>query len=130
MDKQKSPTLKDLRLFFSIWSGIFALFFLSGIFLHDSYRIWAIAGLGASLFFLALPHLGAWIYHIQVRLGTGLGWCISRLSLVLLFACVFVPLALLFRLIGRDVLERKIDSSRASYFKPRIKQPTSMKNQF
>lgn len=45
----------DLRVFLGIWAGIFAVFLLSGILLHDIYRIWAIVGLGVALALQVYP---------------------------------------------------------------------------
>ncbi|MBR2494938.1 MAG: hypothetical protein IKB69_05435 [Helicobacter sp.] len=118
----------DLRIFLSIWAGIFALFLLSGVLLHDHYRIWAIVGLALALALQAYPKASTPLYIAQVRLGSALGWCISRATLVVLFALVFVPLGLVFKLARRDILAPKLHND--SYLIKRDKQPASMKNQF
>lgn len=118
----------DLRIFLSIWAGIFALFLLSGIVLHDHYRIWAIVGLGVALALQLYPNASRPLYLAQVKLGSIIGWCISRATLVVLFAFVFVPLGLVFKLARRDTLAPKLHND--SYLIKRDKQPTSMKNQF
>lgn len=120
----------DLRVFLGIWAGIFAVFLLSGILLHDIYRIWAIVGLGIALALQIYPKASTPLYIAQVKLGSVIGWCISRATLVVLYFCVFVPLGLVFRIMGRNVLESKIDKERDSYLISRQKQPVSMKNQF
>lgn len=118
----------DLRIFLSIWAGIFALFLLSDIVLHDHYRIWAIVGLGVALALQLYPNASRPLYLAQVKLGSIIGWCISRATLVVLYFCVFVPLGLVFKLARRDILAPKLHND--SYFITRDKQPTSMKNQF
>lgn len=118
----------DLRIFLSIWAGIFAVFLLSGVLLHDHYRIWAITGLGIALALQAYPKLATPLYIAQIKVGSVMGWCISRASLVVLYFCVFVPLGLVFKLARRDILAPKLHND--SYFIKRDKQPTSMKNQF
>ena len=45
-----------------------------------------------------------------------IGWAISRLTLALIYLGAFAPLALLFRLIGRDALNRKADPALISYY--------------
>ena len=120
----------DLRVFLGIWAGIFVVFLLSGILLHDIYRIWAIAGLGVALALQIYPKVSTPLYIAQVKLGSVIGWCISRATLVVLYFCVFVPLGLVFRIIGRNVLGAKIDKEKDSYLISRQKQPVSMKNQF
>lgn len=118
----------DLRIFLSIWAGIFTLFLLSGIVLHDIYRIWAIVGLGVALALQLYPNASRPLYIAQIKIGSIIGWCISRATLVVLFALVFVPLGLVFKLARRDVLAPKLHND--SYLITRDKQPTSMKNQF
>lgn len=118
----------DLRIFLGIWTGIFAVFLLSGVLLHDHYRIWAIVGLGVALALQAYPKASHPLYIAQVKLGSIIGWCISRATLVVLFALVFVPLGLVFKLARRDTLAPKLHND--SYLIKRDKQPTSMKNQF
>lgn len=118
----------DLRIFLSIWAGIFTLFLLSGIVLHDIYRIWAIVGLGVALALQLYPNASRPLYIAQIKIGSIIGWCISRATLVVLFALVFVPLGLVFKLARRDTLAPKLHND--SYLIKRDKQPTSMKNQF
>lgn len=120
----------DLRVFLGIWAGIFAVFLLSGILLHDIYRIWAIIGLGVALALQVYPKASTPLYIAQVKLGSVIGWCISRATLVVLYFCVFVPLGLVFRIIGRNVLGARLDKEKDSYLISRQKQPVSMKNQF
>ncbi|MCI7411651.1 hypothetical protein [Helicobacter bilis] len=123
-------SISDLRVFLGIWAGIFAVFLFSGILLHDIYRIWAIIGLGVALALQVYPKVSTPLYIAQVKLGSVIGWCISRATLVVLFALVFVPLGLIFRIIGRNVLGARLDKENDSYLISRQKQPVSMKNQF
>ena len=48
-----------------------------------------------------------------------IGWLVTRILLVLLFHGMFTPLALLFRLIGRDALTRRRRPDRPSYWIPK-----------
>ncbi|WP_104718392.1 hypothetical protein [Helicobacter trogontum] len=120
----------DLRIFLGIWAGIFAIFLFSGVLLYDTYRIWAIVGLGVALALQVYPKVSTPLYIAQVKLGSVIGWCISRATLVVLYFCVFVPLGLVFRIIGRNVLGARLDKEKDSYLISRQKQPVSMKNQF
>jgi hypothetical protein len=47
-----------------------------------------------------------------------IGWVVSRLALALLYFAVFTPIALAFRLIGRDALRRKLDRQAKTYWEP------------
>ena len=122
--------MNDLRVFLAIWALIFGVFLVGGILLHDMYRIWAVVGLCIALALQIYPKAAAPLYTAQVKLGGAIGWVISRATLVMLYFCVFVPLGLFFRLIGRDVLESKLDKENDSYLIERKAQPESMKNQF
>jgi hypothetical protein len=46
-----------------------------------------------------------------------LGWVLSYLVLALLFYGLLTPLGVVFRLLGRDPLERRFEPDRASYWK-------------
>ena len=46
------------------------------------------------------------------------GWVVSSLALGLLYYAVFTPVALVFRLIGRDALSRRFDRQAATYWEP------------
>ncbi|MBX7167421.1 MAG: hypothetical protein K1X74_13915 [Pirellulales bacterium] len=47
-----------------------------------------------------------------------IGFVVSHLALGLIYFGIFTPVALVFRLIGRDALRRKLDRSAASYWEP------------
>ena len=47
-----------------------------------------------------------------------IGWVVSKLALALLYYLLFTPIALLFRLIGRDALQRQFDDKATSYWEP------------
>jgi len=81
---------------------------------------WATAG-GVVLAALAL----AWprsLRPILVAINVAtwpLVWIINDLVLLLAFYGVMVPLGLIFRLIGRDALQLKIDRNAESYWQPK-----------
>ena len=45
-----------------------------------------------------------------------IGFVISHVALAILYYLIFTPVAVVFRLIGRDALNRKFDSQAASYW--------------
>ncbi len=47
-----------------------------------------------------------------------IGWAVSKLALALLYGLVFTPIALVFRLAGRDALHRKLDRDASTYWEP------------
>ncbi len=109
-DIPRNPTTTTLRQFAAIW----LVFFLA---LAAWQYFWAQRPLvGAILALLAVTvgPLGlirpAWVRGIFVGwmiLAFPIGWTVSHLMLLLLFLVIFTPLALLFRIMGRDILLRR-----------------------
>jgi hypothetical protein len=52
------------------------------------------------------PRTMRWIYTGWMIAAFPIGWVVSRVVLTLLYLVVFTPIALVFRLMGRDVLQR------------------------
>lgn len=52
-------------------------------------------------------------------IGLPIGMVMSQLILIVIYFGVFTPVALLFRLIGRDALERRFAPARVSYWQPK-----------
>ena len=48
----------------------------------------------------------------------------------ILYFCIFTPVSIFLKILGKDLLDKKIDKSQNSYWIERKKQPESMKNQF
>jgi Saxitoxin biosynthesis operon protein SxtJ len=47
-----------------------------------------------------------------------IGWVVGRVALAVLYFAVFTPIALFFRLIGRDALQRSLDPKAKTYWEP------------
>jgi hypothetical protein len=47
-----------------------------------------------------------------------IGWVVSKLALALLYFLVFTPIALVFRLMGRDALQKSADPKATTYWEP------------
>ena len=56
---------------------------------------------------LARPPAVRWVFTGWMILAFPIGWVISRIALGLLFFGLITPIALVFRLLGRDVLRRR-----------------------
>ena len=63
-------------------------------------------------------------------IGEFIGGVISKIIMFALYFGVFTPYSIFLKIIGKDLLNKKIDKSRESYWTEREKQPESMKNQF
>ena len=55
------------------------------------------------------------LYRTWMRFGLVMNWINTRLILGILFYGMFMPMGLLFKLIGKDPMHRKLDKSISSY---------------
>jgi hypothetical protein len=121
-DIQFTPTTKTLRQF----AGLGFLFF-------GAAALWQLFGRGhtglatsfggLALLFgvtgLAAPESLRIIYVGWMILAFPIGWTISLLMLSTLYYGLFTPIGILFRLIGRDPLERARRSNATTYWVPK-----------
>ena len=63
-----------------------------------------------------LPAVVKPLYYAWMTLALALGWVMTRVLLTIFFFVVLTPVGLVFRLIGRDALHRKLDRSAQSYW--------------
>jgi len=77
---------------------------------------------------LVMPNSLKTIYIIWMKLAFFLSWINTRLILFIIFYLVFTPMGLVIRLFGIDLLDRKIEKKRQSYWKKREKIPFSQLN--
>ncbi len=115
---------KDLRIFGLIWSFIFIVLALS-----FSKLLFIVAGLFIVVS-VALPNSMTGFYKVWVKFGGIIGGIISKVILFVLYFTIFTPVAFVLKLLGKDLLNKKIDKSVDSYWNDREVQPQSMKNQF
>lgn len=80
-----------------------------------SYALWAL-GACSALFSCVLPRANRPLFVLLGLVAFPIGLLVSYALLGLLFFGVLTPIALLFRLIGRDRLERKLEPGRESYW--------------
>lgn len=74
--------------------------------------------ISASLF----PSVLKPIYILWMKLAFVLGWINTRLILTIIFYLLFTPAGLIMRLFRVDLLDRKIDKNKDSYWKKRGKK--------
>jgi hypothetical protein len=119
--------MQSQALFFGyIWSAIFLLlsYKFSKFFLLPS-LVFFIITLLRPQFFINSKILPYWIIF-----GNFIGKINGKIIMFLLFFTIFTPIGLLLRLIGKDLLQKKLDKKANSYFTKRHTQPSSMINQF
>jgi len=118
----KPPPPKMLRQF----AGLFLVFFLG----LAGWRAWrgqadqwalALAALAIAVGVLGLvrPSAVRFIYTAWMVVAFPIGWTVSRVALAIVFFAVITPVALFFKVTGRDELRLRKDRAPASYWKPK-----------
>lgn len=67
------------------------------------------------------PSLLKPVYIFWMKLAFILGWINTRLLLLIVFYLIFTPFGLTMKLFGVDLLDRKIDKNKESYWKKKEK---------
>ena len=115
------PSKKELR-----WFGVMLVVFVLAVgalvrwqfdALVAAQRIW-IAGGVLSMVYVVAPPLRRWIFVGWIYAAFPIGWTVSHVLLASIYYLVFTPIGLLLRLIKGDPLERQLDPSAASYWRP------------
>ena len=121
----------DLKVFAFIWAGIFMAAGVLPLLKGGDIRIWAVA---VSLLFVAVsiikPELLTRFYQLWTKFGGFMGAIISKVMMFILYFGLFTPVSFVLKLLGKDLLDKKIDKSQKSYWIERETQPQSMKHQF
>jgi hypothetical protein len=116
------PDRKTLRQFAGLWLIVFG-----------GMGLWEIYGrghrqLGLSIVALAMvvgvagltrPQWVRMIYVGWMVLAYPIGWTVSQVILLVMYFGLFTPIALIFRLIGRDPLQRSRRTGVESYWTPK-----------
>ena len=64
---------------------------------------------------LALPSLLGPVLRVWLKFGHVMGYINTKLILTLVFFLIFTPCAMIMKVIGRDILHRKLDKNLESY---------------
>jgi Saxitoxin biosynthesis operon protein SxtJ len=117
-----NPNRTTLRQFAVLW-----LVFFGGMALWQA-LVRGHANLGLSIGALALvvgvagltrPEWVRLIYIGWMVLAFPIGWTVSQVILLIMYFSLFAPIGLIFRLVGRDPLQRARRSGIASYWSPK-----------
>ncbi|HAJ91415.1 MAG TPA: sxtJ [Gammaproteobacteria bacterium] len=113
-----NPDKQELRKFGLIFAGMFILIFgllLPWIWDRPSPAwAWIVAAVFITTALLAPVALGP-VYKVWMKIGLVLGWINTRIILGLVFFVIFAPVALLIKLLGKDMLKQRLDASATSY---------------
>lgn len=61
------------------------------------------------------------LYGLWMKFALILSWINTRIILFLMFCLIFTPIGLIIKLLGKDLLEEKIDKTAKSYWKKKEK---------
>jgi hypothetical protein len=125
------PSASDMRgLRWTLLVGGAAMGAAFALVLHRPATAAAWGSATALLLLLSLvPRMGRYVYVAWLGLGVALGKVTTPLLLGVVWLVLFVPLALVFRLVGRDALRRRPLAAGMSYWVAHEK-PTTVRNYF
>ena len=131
--KQEGEGSSD-RAFAFVFAVFFGVIGLSPLRAHHPMRWWAFPIAGLFLFVGVLKPV--WLHPLNkywTKLGLLIGRIVSPMVTAMLFYTVVTPTALLFRILGKDLLRLTRDPQVGSYWierKPPGPAPETMTNQF
>ncbi|MCM8781407.1 MAG: SxtJ family membrane protein [Candidatus Omnitrophica bacterium] len=85
------------------------------------------------LFSLVKPTLLKPIYILWIQSAFILGWLNTRLLLIVIFYLIFAPIGIIMRLLKVDLLNRRIDRYKKSYWEEKVRmdfKPLDYERQF
>lgn len=114
-----NPDSKVIREFSEVWLFFFGMILTplawSRGHSNQAAAFWLVAVAGR-LFGMWRPDLMKYAFLAMTVVFFPVGWAISHLAMAIIFYGVFTPVALIFRLIGRDPLKRSFDRNAKSYW--------------
>ena len=117
-----NPEPRVLRQFAALWMIFFLIIGANQVLAHD--RPWLGLGMIAASLVTGIPGLVRpallrWIFVTWMVLVWPIGWLVSTLLMLALYFLMITPLAVLFRLKGRDWLRRKPAPEQDTFWEPK-----------
>ena len=132
MSEFKAMGGKNINRSFGILiSIVFLIVAIYPLIKSEDIRIWAL--FVAAIFFLIanlVPKILSFPRKIWIKFGLLLGSIVSPIIMVIIYVFTIVPVGLLTRLLGKDLLMQRFDKNINSYWVERSEPMGSMKNQF
>ena len=122
IESEWHPTVRQLRVFGV--GGLLASLVAASVlhFVWGAAMLWAVvvlaAGIGVCLCTLVSPPVARILYVGMSLAAAPIGLVVSFVLLAVFYFLLLTPVALLFKLIGRDALCRRFDRATASYWVP------------
>lgn len=123
------PTNRQLRQFGVICAVALPLLVWVWTRSSTASTVGAIVGVCVSLTGLVSPRLLKPVFVGLIFLTMPLGLIVGEMILLLIFFCVFLPMAVAFKIIGRDALQRRLNSDAASFWQRR-EAPSSVRKYY
>jgi hypothetical protein len=89
----------------------------------------AITGLTLAIVGMVRPRLLRPVFVTLCLIALPIGLVVNEIILLVLYGGVFTPMALVFRLTGRDALQRAFDRRAPTYWQPKV-QPVTVRQYF
>jgi len=112
--------LTILALLFLTFPGLIGLYLLYWKGSASGYT-WITIGVVLAFFRLIKP-VFRMIYRAWIAISITIGYFVSRVILSLIFFLLITPMGLIFKVIGKDPMERKIDPGAESYWQKRAEE--------
>lgn len=127
----KSIKRKDLKIFVYIWICIFLIIGIYPIVNYEKVKF-VFIGISILLYIISIINLNVFtkFYNIWMKIGEFLGKISSSIIMFFLFFGIYTPISLVLKIFSKDLLKKKIDKDKSTYWIKRDTQPQSMKNQF
>jgi hypothetical protein len=121
-------TRKALRKFGLVFTVITVLVALVSLWRGRESLVMPFFAVSGAFFVISLvyPVLLGPLYRGMLKLSGYMGWVNTRVLLIIVYYLVFTPVALVFKLIGKDPLERKLDREAPTYWKRRDRVSTDV----
>ncbi len=123
------PTDRQLRQFGVICAGALPLMVWVWTRSQMATALGAIVGFCVTLTGLVTPRLLKPVFVGLIFVTMPLGLVVGELILLLIFFCVFLPMAVVFKIMGRDALQRKLTPDVASFWQRRV-PPSSVRKYY
>ncbi len=133
LDSQKhaEPSKSSERSFGIVFSVVFLIIALWPLLSGGAPR-WVFVALAIGLLLITFIR-PAWLSgpnHYWYKFGLLLGAVIAPLVMALVFLITVVPIGLIAKLLGKDMLDQKIDKSASTYWKTRTEPMQSFDKQY
>jgi hypothetical protein len=121
-DLPLKPTARALRQFAGAWLILFLAAGVHRYVVRGQHQVGIAVGMMAIVIGglgLIRPAAVRWLFVGATVLAFPIGWVVSQIMLAVIYYGIITPLALWFRLRGRDLLSRKPASNRTTFWTPK-----------